>query len=215
MPLRSTLRPAAGVLVALALVAGCTAPATTPAPGASTPAAPGASAAPGTSAAPSTPAGSTTPAAGGAPSAQAALASKTADVNGTPARIDLLSVRVAGGLTTVELSVTNTGPDKTFQVADSFSDKVTQRDQKADGSPSDDDSVDGVYLIDGANAKRYLPARNAQGSCVCSSGLSATFIRPGQTALFSAVFKALPAEMSNVAIYVPHAGTFDGVPVSR
>ena len=208
-------RTVAGVLVALVLTSGCTAPTSTPAPSATSPSAtstsdPGASpttasTTPDTSASPSTPAPPV-----------AVIASKNTSVEEVPLRIDLVSVRVEGGLTLVDFAVTNTGTKGSLQVAAAFNDGSTTKD--ANGKvvmPSDYDSADGVYLLDDVSKKRYLPARNAQGSCVCSVGLSATFVRPGQSVTLSAVFKAVPAEVSTITVYIPKAGTFTNVPVSR
>lgn len=74
--------------------------------------------------------------------------------------------------------------------------------------------VDGVYVLDEHNGRRHLPARAADGACVCSStyGLA---VHPKQALTFSAVFGALPEGVTSATVVIPLAGAFTDVPVTR
>lgn len=74
--------------------------------------------------------------------------------------------------------------------------------------------VDGVYVLDAAAKKRYLPARDKDGHCVCSS-LGAQVIGAGSDVVLEAVFAAPPDSTTTVDVSIPNVGTFAKVPVTR
>lgn len=166
-----------------------------------------------------------TPSSGGQPSPVASdlpvLAARKTSLDGTPATISLNELSVHDGVTTLTWTVTNDRPAGTSGVgiqmqAGTFGDGQTARVPGTDNEvPEDRYYVDGVYLVDGVNKLRYLPARDSQGVCVCSYAPSSTFIRAGQSLLFSAVFKGVPDGVATVDVTIPRAGTFTKVPVQR
>lgn len=149
------------------------------------------------------------------------LAARKTSLDGTPATISLNELSVHDGVTTLTWTVTNDRPAGTSGVgiqmqAGTFGDGQTARVPGTDNEvPEDRYYVDGVYLVDGVNKLRYLPARDSQGACVCSYAPSSTFIRAGQSLLFSAVFKGVPDGVDTVDVTIPRAGTFTKVPVQR
>lgn len=75
-------------------------------------------------------------------------------------------------------------------------------------------AVNGVYLIDGKNKKKHIVASDSNKRCVCTSNLSATFVKPGQSVVLSATFAAPPRDVNAIDVHIPHAGTFRNVPIS-
>lgn len=74
--------------------------------------------------------------------------------------------------------------------------------------------VDGIYVVDAAHGRRHLPARSADGSCVCSSTMGLA-VHPGQSLTFSVVFGALPEGVTSATVVIPLAGSFVDLPVTR
>lgn len=145
------------------------------------------------------------------------LASAESSIDRQPVRIDLVSVHTSEAVTTVDFSVSHAGgaDGKRIQVSQAFSDGISQKDSAGEIVDSDAFTADGVFLLDPKAAKRYLPGRGPDGVCVCSGNLSSTFVNPGQTIGLSAVFAGLPADTTTVSVFIPGAGTFDNVTVSR
>src|SRR4051812_43252605 len=72
--------------------------------------------------------------------------------------------------------------------------------------------ISGVYLIDGANKKRYLVMRDADGKCICTDTLS--HVEPEGSVTVWAKFPAPPDEVGKMTIIVPLFLPLDGVAVS-
>lgn len=147
------------------------------------------------------------------------LASRDASAKELPIRVDVNELRVEGRVTRLTFTARNLAtvepgesPDR-WQITDFFSDGISQR--KEGAAPDDAFSVDGVYLLDSAGAKRYLAARNAAKGCVCSGDLSDTFVSPGTAVVLTTIFAALPEGVDKVDVVVPRVGSFNGVAVSR
>jgi len=147
------------------------------------------------------------------------LASRDASVKELPVRVDINELRVEGQVTRLTFTARNLAPvvagqtSDRWQIGTFFNDGVTQT--KSGGAPDDAFSVDGVYLLDSAGAKRYLAARNAAHGCVCSGDLSNTFVSPASGVVLTTLFAALPADVDSVDVDVPGFGSFNGVKVSR
>lgn len=77
---------------------------------------------------------------------------------------------------------------------------------------ADSGAVGGVYLIDVAEAKKYLVLRDAEGACLCSSGFS---VPAGQRTPLFATFPPVPAETGALTVTVPHFLPVDDVPVGE
>jgi hypothetical protein len=135
-----------------------------------------------------------------------AVASKEETISETPVRLDLLSLRRAGELAELELRLTNlqepeTGADR-FQTGGLF-----------DGPEIEDDySVDGIYLIDPVNRKKYPVAKDSEGICVCSE-LASDLLEPGDSIALTATYGAPPDDVTQVDVSVPSFGTFRDVPL--
>lgn len=76
-------------------------------------------------------------------------------------------------------------------------------------------TVDGVFVVDAANAKRHSVARDPSGRCVCSAAQNAYGISPEQQVTLTAVFAAVPEDVSTVSVVIPLVGEFADVPVTR
>lgn len=191
----------------------------TPTAGAST--APGATRAGETaSSAATSAAGSATESVAGTPSAAAggpadnapALAAREATkANGGKYKVEVLELRRNGSLMVLELRYTQVDPG-IASIGYKFN---------VSGDPQDD-SLSGIYLVDGANKKKYLVARDAQKQCVCSTGLNSVVLNGPKlassdapaTTLLSASFAAAPEGVTALDVYIPTLGTIRDVPVS-
>jgi hypothetical protein len=187
-------------------------------PGSSAGSAPGAATgnAPGSTGGPAATAAAT----GVAAPKLAVLASRDAADKETPIRVELNELRVEGRLTKLTFTARNLAPvppagrsPDRWQIGAFFNDGINQK--NIVDSSYDTFSVDGVYLLDPAAGKRYLAARNATQECVCSGNLASTLVSPGSGAVLTSLYAALPAGVNSVNVFVPGAGSFDGVAVSR
>ena len=175
---------------------------------------------PATEAPATAPAPQTTEAASPAPTELPVLASRTTSYDGVAAEIAVNQVISTGGVTTVTWTLTNK-TDRPIVLARAASGGVFSDGQQATipGSnefvPDDSTAADGAYLIDAVNKQRYLPARDSQGACVCSMLKHYTQLEAGNSMMFSATFKAVPAGVDTVGVFIPGAGTFTDVPVQR
>jgi hypothetical protein len=136
---------------------------------------------------------------------------ETSDRTGIPLRIEVNELERRGDLVVLNLTVINllTDDSDSFQVSDFFDDR--DRTEDADAQKF---SLDGVTLVDSANSKRHLVARDSEGACLCSSGLSASFVGAGERLGLTATFGAPPSGVSEMDVVVPGAGTFTAVPLS-
>lgn len=142
------------------------------------------------------------------------VATRTASADGQPIEVDLNGVNVEGDVMSAVFTVRNVGQGR-IQLSQSFDDGVSN--VLPDGGSSTDNAftADGVYVLDGVNAKRHLVARDSSGRCVCSGNFSSTFVSAGQQVVLSATFTAVPDDVETVSVVVPLAGEFAGVPVTR
>jgi hypothetical protein len=128
-----------------------------------------------------------------------------------PVAVDLNEVRVVEKVLQVTFTARNTltaDPAATpWQIGGYFGDGATTGDAP--------DTVDGVYVVDPVNARRHLPGRNPDGQCLCSGALSAVSVRPGDGAVLVATFAAPGPDVDVVNVYVPQAGEFAAVQVTR
>lgn len=201
------MKPTLALLLAVLLLSGCTiggAPTTAPAATTDAPTQSAASSAP-SSATPST----------ATPTTQAVLASRAGQAGQRKVTISVHRLLVRGETTTLEFSVTNDDSEGAL-LSSAFSDGVDATVPGSDAKVPDDSlTVDGVYLIDNVNKLRYLPARDSRGVCVCTTLERFQQLQPGNTFPLSAVFTAVPADVTTVDVYVPKAGIFTGIAVER
>jgi hypothetical protein len=135
-----------------------------------------------------------------------AVAVKEVTIDGKPVRLELVSLRRTGELTELELRLTNAqDPDEasgeTFQASGLF-----------DGPETDDeDTLDGIYLVDPVNRKKYPVAKDSEGMCVCSD--SSGLLAAGDETALTATFGAPPEDVTQVDVSVPEFGTFRDVAI--
>ena len=72
--------------------------------------------------------------------------------------------------------------------------------------------VSGIYLIDSANKKRYLPVKDTAGKCVCAL-IQSDVPAKGSLSIW-AKFAATPATVKTVTAVVPLFLPLDGVAVT-
>jgi hypothetical protein len=142
------------------------------------------------------------------------VASRDGSVDQEPVTLSILSLKRSGA--TVELTFELT-LDKTAsqhaQVAGAFDDGEYEKVTSPGASGlSGVNTLDGIFLIDTADAKKYPVARDSYNQCVCDINLANTFVDAGAPVLLSATFGAPPSNAVNVSI--PGYGTFVNVPIS-
>ncbi|MCI1262954.1 MAG: hypothetical protein LKG20_11920 [Tetrasphaera jenkinsii] len=168
---------------------------------------------------PSKSAGGTTTGGTGAPAADVTgtplpiLASRTGQSDTTPVTVSLNEVRAAGKLMTVTWSVRNDGQEP-WRVGDFFSGRYAHGWTDQLGSELSG-VASGIYVLDAVSARRYLPAQDKDGNCVCTSNTAAIEVVPGASTVLQAVFQAPPPEVAKVQVVLPNIGPFDAVPVAR
>src|SRR5437764_1950709 len=105
-------------------------------------------------------------------------------------RLDVYALKRESRVVLLNVAITNTGPagGDHFQIGQALDDGVDNKGPNGEDAHFKNlDTVDGVTLVDGKNAKRYLVARDSRGACLCTNNGSAIFIEAGQTSLLSAV----------------------------
>jgi hypothetical protein len=139
----------------------------------------------------------------------AAIASVDGKVKDTPLHIDITSLKRSNDLMTMTFTLKNTAETSSppgFQLGQNF--------DTAAAPAKLGDTLSGVYLIDNANKKKYTPALDSSGACVCSDNLGSVFVPAGQSTTLSATYGAPPATVKNVDVYIPNFGTLSSVPIS-
>lgn len=165
----------------------------------------------GTTTAPASTTGAGAPASKTGP----ALASRDGLVDKQPVTLQIAELKRSGSTTALILRLQEgPGADATAQVAETFDDGLFEK-QTGNGatSISGGTSLDGVFLIDAKNRKKYLVGRDPTGACACESNLSTAFVGKSAPLLLSSTFGAPPPDVRTVDVFVPHFGTFKDVPL--
>ena len=152
--------------------------------------------------------GSSTPKAPGKVVASADTSDKDATL-----RIDLYELKRTGSVLVLNFGVTNTTPgagSNEWSPTFFFDDGLNN----ADGAVQGLASVDGIFIVDEVNKKKYPVARDANKRCLCSASLGSTDVARGQTVTLSATFGAPPSNVKAVNVSIPHVPTFANVPLS-
>jgi hypothetical protein len=103
-------------------------------------------------------------------------------------RLEVQDLKVADGVATLRFTVVNE------------SDKQLNYSTMIDPSGGETGSVDGVYLVDAANKKKYLVVRDADKHCLCSRKLE--HFPPKSSANLWAKFPAPPDSVQKVGVVV-------------
>jgi hypothetical protein len=122
------------------------------------------------------------------------------DSDGLKITVSVVTLKRQGKLTLLEVAARNEDATKRANLSNSL---------RGSGSRFDE-----VTLLDPANGKRYLVARDSQDECLCSSFSGGVSVEPGGTAILGAYFAAPPDGVTALNVVMPGAGTFTNVPVS-
>ncbi len=132
----------------------------------------------------------------------AAMAGVTAQSSVPGAKVEVVDLkRDAGGAVTLTVTISN-GTTKDLDIGCEL---------RADGNEPCK-QVTGIYLIDGANKKRYLVMRDSEGKCLCTDTL--TKIAAMGSITVWAKFAAPPATVTSVSAVVPTFLPLDNVPIT-
>ena len=175
----------------------------------------GAGGAPQTQPAPRTTTGAvpTTPTGEPAASDGRALASRVGTIDGVRVTLEIAELKRSGATTALSLRLTTDADDRA-QVADTFDNGTYEKSRSPDAaSISGGSTLDGVYLLDTKNAKKYLVGRDAENNCACDGDLGGAFVHSEAPLTLSATFGAPPADVQAVDVFVPRFGTFKDVPL--
>jgi hypothetical protein len=123
------------------------------------------------------------------------------DSSGRSITVTPVTLRRQSGLVLLELTGQNNDPNEAANLAD-----LVRR--------ADSLAFDSATLIDAANRKRYLVARDSAGACLCTAFVGGLVVQPGQSGLVSAYFSAPPDSVRTVNVEVPGVGIFPDVPLS-
>lgn len=143
-----------------------------------------------------------------------ALARRDGQINGEPVTLEIVELRRSGGTAALNIRLsmpTGTGDvEEGPDIEDTFDDGTGELDA---AGGNDQNSVDGITLIDAKNAKRHLVGRDANGRCVCDGNLWVEGPTPAAPMTLSATFAAPPADVEAVDVEIPRYGTFKDVPL--
>jgi hypothetical protein len=153
----------------------------------------------------------------GSGSAGPVLGQATTADQDTPLSVALTEVRVLGQLLQVSFTVRNMTPAADAGIGwtvGTFFSNGTQDAVGVKANSADFSTIDGVYVLDPKNAKRYLVARDPRGVCACT-GTSSTYVKGGTPVTFTGTFKAPPPDVATVTVVIPKVAPFENVPVQR
>jgi hypothetical protein len=135
------------------------------------------------------------------------VATRLSAIGGQKVTLQLYRVERDGATSHVNFTLSSPETSVRAQVGSTLSD------ENRTAIDTTGDTSDGVQLVDGKNAKLYLVASDGKGQCLCSRGLSSSFLRNNVPALFSATFAAPPTSVAQVDVKIPNFGTVRNVPV--
>lgn len=166
-----------------------------------------------TQAAPRAGSAATTPAGEPAASDGPALASRAGTIDGVRVTLEIAELKRSGATTALSLRLT-TEADERAQVAGTFDNGIFDKSRSRDASSiSGGSTLDGVFLLDTKNRKKYLVGRDAENNCACDGDLGSAFVDSDGPLTLSATFGAPPADVRAVDVFVPKFGTFKDVPL--
>lgn len=155
-----------------------------------------------------TPSGATTTAVATAPP----LATSAGSVDGVPVTLSILSLKRSGLVSELTFSLSTTA-DKA-DVGNWFDDTI---DESVKGEPRGNvdgaNSLDGIFLVDASDAKKYPVARDSNNKCLCDDNLFLQDVTNAGPLVLSATFGAPPANVKAVNVFIPHYGTFANLPL--
>lgn len=139
-----------------------------------------------------------------APQPQHVLAKHDGTLDDKPITAKITSLIRDGDTVTLSYTLTNNSTDTIGGFA--------QLDQSQLSSDSSKGEADNVTLVDGTQKKKYLVARDAQGTCVCSVP-GGDNLDSGQTMGLSATFAAPPVSIGHITVQIPGFEPFYSIPI--
>lgn len=131
------------------------------------------------------------------------IASADGEKPGT--RVDVAELkRGSGGTVTLKMAFVNDS-DQAIGFGYNFGDP--------DHQIRDHGSIGAVQLVDPVGKKKYFVARDADGKCVCSTGIPD--VAPHSRLSLWAKFPAPPDDVQKISIVIPHFQPLDDVAISR
>jgi hypothetical protein len=141
------------------------------------------------------------------------LATRAGSVDGSPVTLSILSLNRSGLMVELTISLTTT-VDKA-DVGGWFDDGIDEAVKgEGPGNLDGSNSLDGIFLVDTTDAKKYSVARDANNKCLCDDNLFLEGVTNAAPLELSAMFGAPPASVTAVNVFIPHYGTFVNVPLS-
>jgi hypothetical protein len=128
----------------------------------------------------------------------------TADGEAPGLSLEVRQLKVSNGTVLLTFVIKNDG-DTAFS-PDALHDMAATKEP-------DFHSISGIYLVDGANKKKYLVMYDTANQCLCSRG--SQNINPKSSANLWAKFPAPPDNVQKIGIQVPHFLPIEDVPLSR
>ena len=157
-----------------------------------------------------TPSGATTTAAVSSPP----LATRVSTMNGDPVMLSIDSLTRVGATVELTISLTTNATDRPC-VCQTFDDGEYEKITSPGATDiSGGSTLDGIYLVDNTDAKKYPVARDSYNQCVCDTNLLGTYVYQGAPLFLSATFGAPPGYVKAVNVFIPHYGTFVNVPIT-
>jgi hypothetical protein len=140
------------------------------------------------------------------------LASRTGTIDKEPVTLSIVSLKRSGTTAELTLSLSTTG-SQSVTVGDTFDDGVAET-ITGGNALSGVYTLDGIYLIDTTNSKKYPVARDSNNACLCDSNLLGPALTSAAPMFLSATFGAPPTTVTAVNVFIPTFGTFVNVPIS-
>lgn len=113
-------------------------------------------------------------------------------------------------LASVQLDPAENDPNETGYALTSGFQRANLKPQDVNEGSSPAENADDVTLVDPTAKKAYLPARDAEGTCICGHDIIA--VGHDKTS-FTTTFAAPPSESTKIDVSMPNIGYFRDVPV--
>jgi hypothetical protein len=121
--------------------------------------------------------------------------------------------RASGGTVTLKFTVINDSAEPAG--LDELADHNTKDYPGVVSVATEGMAVGGVHLIDPVGKKKYLVARDSEGRCVCSSGVTLQYFPKGSRVNLWAKFPAPPEGVERLSVVIPGFSPMDDVPLSH
>lgn len=135
------------------------------------------------------------------------------NIDGSAVELRIVELARSGETSSLTIGlVTQPGEDRA-QISRTFDNGVFDKVKGVEDSIIGGSTLDGISLIDTANKKLYLAARDESGQCVCDIGLGSVFIEDDVTTTLSTTFGAPPPDVEMVDVMIPNFGKIKDAPI--